>query len=72
MNLCCQYEQLDLMSKKPEQTKPNQTEKNLLDKTKQKRTEQNKNQTSGLETFHLLKVGEYQGTNARLLKVNTK
>lgn len=29
---------------------------------------QNKNQTSGLGPFHMLKVGEHQGTNARLLK----
>lgn len=42
--------------------KPSRQNKKEQNKTKQK------NQTSGLGTVHLLKVGEYQGTYARLLK----
>jgi len=59
------------LSKKPEQkkTKTKQNEQKKTQKTsRQNKKEQNetKNQTSGLGTLHVLKVGEYQGTYARL------
>jgi len=60
----------DLKSKKPEQ-KNKETKQNKKT-SRQNKIKQNKNQTSGLGTFHLLKVGEYQGTYARLLKCQYK
>lgn len=71
--MCCQYEHCvgfgEQKKKKPEQKTKTNKKKNLLDKSNKKnqRNEmKQKKQTSGLETVHMLKVGEHQGTNARL------
>lgn len=59
-----------MKSKKPEQKTKNKKRKTFKTKKKkeQNKIKPNRNQTSGLGTFHLLKVGKYQGTKARLLK----
>lgn len=71
--MCCQYEHCvgfgEQKKKKPEQkTKTNKKKKpsRQIKQKKPKKRNETKNQTSGLETVHMLKVGEHQGTNARL------
>lgn len=72
--MCCQYEHCvgfgeQKKKKKPEQkTKTNKKKpsRQIKQKKKQRNEMKQKNQTSGLETVHMLKVGEHQGTNARL------
>lgn len=71
--MCCQYEHCvgfgEQKKKKSLNKKPKQTKKKPSRQIKQKKPKkrnETKNQTSGLETVHMLKVGEHQGTNARL------
>lgn len=62
MNTGCGIERV----KKPEKNETKQNKK--LSRKKQNKTKQKKRQTLGLESFHLLKMGEYQRMKAKLLK----
>lgn len=53
--------------KKPEGKKKNKQRK-IKSRKKRKQKNKNPNKTSGLDSFHLLRMEEYQGKIARLLK----